>query len=167
MPNVFKGLNYILTSGQIRDVNNSLHTVTQFRLSVRDSSWKPASTVLSRRLLSEAVSNCTVPDNKILIKGGTTFINLFLEQVTQSLVSESGEIEVNPYTPWYDAWRETLWTCLELTDHDFTRHYLAALLVVSSSHTNPMEQFQHLNNQLQQLIVRSFFLNIWSSSLIV
>ena len=93
---IFKGLSYILTSGQIRDVNNSLHTVTQFRLSVRDSSWKPASTVLSRRLLSEAVSNCTVPDNKILIKGGITFINLFLELSFKHLFQNLEKLKSTP-----------------------------------------------------------------------
>lgn len=69
-------------------------------------------------------------------------------------------IEVNPHTPWYDSWRETLWSCLEMTDHDFTRHYLATLLVVSSSHPNPVEQFHQLNNQLNQLIVIAILKNI-------
>ena len=40
-----------------------------------------------------------------------------------------------------------------MTDHDFARHYLATLLVVSSSNPNPMEQFQQLNDQLTQLMV--------------
>jgi hypothetical protein len=35
-----------------------------------------------------------------------------------------------------------------MTDHDFARHDLATLLVVSSSLPNPMEQFQQLNDQL-------------------
>lgn len=44
-----------------------------------------------------------------------------------------------------------------MTDHDFARHYLATLLVVSSSHPNPMEQFQQLNDQLTQFMVFTIF----------
>ena len=40
-----------------------------------------------------------------------------------------------------------------MTEHDFMRHYLAALLVVSSSRANPLEQLQNLSDQLQQLTV--------------
>ena len=69
------------------------------------------------------------------------------------LTLDADSIEINPHTPWYDSWRETIWSCLEMTDHDFARHYLATLLVVSSSHPNPMEQFQQLNDQLTQLMV--------------
>ncbi|XP_059351867.1 trafficking protein particle complex subunit 8-like isoform X1 [Daphnia carinata] len=120
--------------GQIRDVNQALHSVTHFRLSVRDITWRPASSVLARRLLSEAVTNFPVNENKVAVIGG------------------ADPIEINPHTPWYDSWRETLWSCLDMTDHDFARHYLATLLVVSSSHPNPLEQFQQLNDQLTQLM---------------
>ena len=57
-------------SGQVRDVNNVVHPVTQFRISIRDSSWKPASSVLSRRLQTDAVSNFTYSDNVVIVNGG-------------------------------------------------------------------------------------------------
>lgn len=57
-------------TGQIRDVNQVLHSVTHFRLSVRDISWKPASSILARRLLSDAVTSYTVNENKVVINGG-------------------------------------------------------------------------------------------------
>ena len=45
-----------------------------------------------------------------------------------------------------------------MTEHDFTRHYVSTFLVVSSSHPNPMEQFQQLNDNLHQLMVFFFYL---------
>ena len=74
-----------------------------------------------------------------------------------NVLGSSSEISVNGIypTPWFDAWRETLMGCLEMTEHDFTRHYLASILVVSSSHPNPNDQFQQLNENLQQLIVNT------------
>ena len=56
--------------GQIRDVNQVLHPVTHFRLSVRDIMWKPASSILAKRLLSEAVTNFAVYENKVIVIGG-------------------------------------------------------------------------------------------------
>lgn len=51
-------------------MNQALHSVTHFRLSVRDISWRPASSVLARRLLAEAVTNFPVNENKIAVIGG-------------------------------------------------------------------------------------------------
>lgn len=62
--------NHYLPSGQIRDVNQVLHPVTHFRLSVRDISWRPASSILARRLLSEAVTSYAVNENKVVVIGG-------------------------------------------------------------------------------------------------
>lgn len=41
-----------------------------------------------------------------------------------------------------------------MTEHDFARHYQATFLVVSSSHSNPADQFQQLNDHLNQLMVK-------------
>ena len=51
-------------------MNNVVHQITQFRLSVRDVSWKPAVPALAKRLLSEAVSNYTLNDSKVTISTG-------------------------------------------------------------------------------------------------
>lgn len=132
-----------------------MHSVTHFRLSVRDISWKPASSILARRVLSDAITNFSVNENKFVINGGKILISI-TSTINNCTIAVADSVEINPHTPWYDSWRETLWNCLELTDHDFTRHYLATLLVVSSSHSNPMEQFQQLNDQLTQSMVLSF-----------
>jgi len=129
---------FLVISGQIRDVNNTLHTLSQLRLSVRDIAWKPVSPVLAKRLLAEAVSNYTTSDSKIAVATHT-----------------GKSLEINSGSPWFDSWRESLWSCLEMTEHDFTRHYVSTFLVVSSSHPNPIEQFQQLNENLQQLMVHN------------
>lgn len=73
-----------LHAGQVRDVNQFLHTVTHLRLSVRDITWKPAQAVLARRLLSDAVMNYpakAVSDSKVIINSGGNFmvqVNLIL-----------------------------------------------------------------------------------------
>lgn len=132
-----------IIAGQIRDVNNTLHTLSQLRLSVRDITWKPLPPVLAKRLLAEAVSNYSTNDCRITVT---------------TLTGKS--LEINSGSPWFDSWREALWSCLEMTEHDFTRHYISTFLVVSSSHPNPMEQFQQLNENLHQLMVL-FFLNLF------
>ena len=172
----------MIVPGQIRDVNNTLHTLTQLRLSVRDINWKPVSPVLSKLLLAEAASNYAMNDSKIPVTTGIVGIKMFSLElfiisngdtigmilfvyfniITLNLISElhdavsGNSFEINWGSPWFDSWREALWSCLEMTEHDFTRHYLATFLVVSSSHPNPIEQFQQLNENLQQLIVLIF-----------
>ncbi len=53
-------------------------------------------------------------------------------------------------TPWFDAWRELFIKVGYQDDHEFLKHYLSCIYVVSTSHLDPLDQFQKLILQQQQ-----------------
>lgn len=52
---------------------------------------------------------------------------------------------------WFEQWRETFLTVQFPADHEFTRHFLSCLIVLSSSDPNPLESAQHLTNKVQMM----------------
>jgi tetratricopeptide (TPR) repeat protein len=51
---------------------------------------------------------------------------------------------VNATTPWFEAYRRMFFEQSRQSDHEFLFHYVACILVVSSSHPNPIEGFANL-----------------------
>lgn len=62
----------------------------------------------------------------------------------QTLKIAKYELEVPVNTPWFEAWRETFFRLQLPSDHEFTRHFLACMIVVSSSDHNPVETMANL-----------------------
>ncbi|XP_077439966.1 trafficking protein particle complex subunit 8 isoform X3 [Vanacampus margaritifer] len=54
-------------------------------------------------------------------------------------------------TPWFEAYRENFLQSMPASDHEFLNHYLACLLVVSSSETVPVEQFAKLSQEQHRI----------------
>lgn len=67
--------------------------------------------------------------------------------------NNSDQVEIPMHVPWFDNWRETFFQVQFPSDHEFTRHYLACIFVISSSENEPLEALntliQHVNT-LQQ-----------------
>lgn len=60
-------------------------------------------------------------------------------------------IEIPSSNFWFDEWREIFFTVQFPSDHEFTRHLLACLIVVSSSDSNPVEQAHHLTKKVKMM----------------
>lgn len=50
---------------------------------------------------------------------------------------------------WFEQWRETFLTVQFPADHEFTRHFLSCLIVLSSSDPHPLDSAQQLTKQVQ------------------
>uniref|UniRef100_A0A8C8K811 Trafficking protein particle complex 8 n=1 Tax=Oncorhynchus tshawytscha TaxID=74940 RepID=A0A8C8K811_ONCTS len=54
-------------------------------------------------------------------------------------------------TPWFEAYRESFLQSMPASDHEFLNHYLACLLVVSSSEAVPVEKFLKLSQEQHRI----------------
>ena len=63
------------------------------------------------------------------------------------------------YTPWFDTWMKLYLQTLPVVDHEFLRHSLGVIFVVSTKCKQPVEAFRQLSGRnyfllvLNQLIV--------------
>lgn len=95
---------------------------------------KPPQTALARKYLSSAVSNAPMPRLQTLNVGDR-------------------ELEIPSTVPWFDAWRETFMQVQYPSDHEYTKHFIACFLVVSSNDNNPVESMINLMQSLNQMQV--------------
>jgi hypothetical protein len=80
---------------------------------------------VTKKILSDTVSSCHVPSD-------------------QGATITAGDVRVNATTPWFEAYRRMFFEQSRQSDHEFLFHYVACILVVSSSHPNPIEGFANL-----------------------
>jgi len=60
------------------------------------------------------------------------------------------ELDVPISVPWFEAWRETFLSVQFPSDHEFTKHLLACMIVVSTTEDSPLEKIQSMGAQLHQ-----------------
>ena len=64
---------------------------------------------------------------------------------TQNIDNERYQMNVNVSCPWFEAFRDTITSLASQKPHEFINHCLSCLLVVSSSHPNPLDEFSKLS----------------------
>lgn len=109
-------------------------SVRGLRLNVCDVEWRPPQTLLARKMLNEVVSNNVQCDD--------------LKTVT---LSDGSKYEIAGSNPWFEEWREILFSMQFPSDHEFTRHLLACLIVISSADANPVEQANQLTKKVRMM----------------
>uniref|UniRef100_A0A3Q3BIP9 Trafficking protein particle complex subunit 8 n=1 Tax=Kryptolebias marmoratus TaxID=37003 RepID=A0A3Q3BIP9_KRYMA len=126
--------------GHVRDPNNQLQMVKNLRICVNNlvSSPIPSSCSLSPsqyRLLGEVVLSSQPSEG------------------AQATVVKTGDYSLNlsGTTPWFEAYRDNFLQLMPALDHEFLNHYLACLLVVSSTETVPLEQFLKLSQEQHRI----------------
>lgn len=60
-------------------------------------------------------------------------------------------IEIPASNFWFEEWREIFFMVQFPSDHEFTRHLLACLIVVSSSDTSPVDQAHQLTKKVKMM----------------
>lgn len=60
-------------------------------------------------------------------------------------------IEIPSSCAWFEEWREIFFMVQFPSDHEFTRHLVACLIVVSSADANPVEQAHHLTKKVKMM----------------
>ncbi|KAL1475867.1 hypothetical protein MTO96_019091 [Rhipicephalus appendiculatus] len=103
----------------------------KLHINVRDLNSPVPQLAAAKKLLNDSVANVQPPLNEnaaslTKIKAGS--YNL--------LVSTS--------TPWFYSYRDAFFRVLPPLEHDFTRHFLACIFVVSSEHGSPEEELEKM-----------------------
>uniref|UniRef100_A0A4W5L065 Trafficking protein particle complex subunit 8 n=1 Tax=Hucho hucho TaxID=62062 RepID=A0A4W5L065_9TELE len=131
----------LTSEGHMRDPNNQVQVVKNLRISVNNVVTRPsvpASGVpghAHRRLLSEVVLTCQPAE------GG----------VANVITAGDYDLNISATTPWFEAYRESFLQSMPASDHEFLNHYLACLLVVSSSEAVPVEKFLKLSQEQHRI----------------
>lgn len=76
------------------------------------------------------------------------------EQCDRTTVVTIGNInlEIPLSVSWFEAWRDMFLNVQYPSDHEFTKHFLACMIVISTSDENPLEKIQQMAMQLHQNI---------------
>uniref|UniRef100_A0A3Q1HHJ5 Trafficking protein particle complex 8 n=1 Tax=Anabas testudineus TaxID=64144 RepID=A0A3Q1HHJ5_ANATE len=130
----------LTSEGHIRDPNNQVQVVKNLRICVNNMMICPntvsgALSATQRRLLNEVVLSCQPQEGAL------------------SSVITAGDYNLNfsATTPWFEAYRENFLQSMPASDHEFLNHYLACLLVVSSTEAVPVEQFLKLSQEQHRI----------------
>ncbi|KAM3876034.1 trafficking protein particle complex subunit 8 [Diretmus argenteus] len=158
----------LTSEGHIRDPSNQVQAVKNLRISVNNVVTRPtpASGALSpaqRRLLSEVVLSNQPPEGGVanVITAGDHDLNFsdrslkasvpWYSAWRETLLELSTSKHYTATTPWFEAYRENFLQSMPASDHEFLNHYLACLLVVSSSEAVPVEQFLKLSQEQHRI----------------
>ncbi|CAF0821694.1 unnamed protein product [Rotaria sordida] len=123
-----------------RDPSNTLIVLKNLRLEIKDYNSLPPQNTLAKKLLNDCVFNA-------LTNGSTSN--------EREIDTEQYQLHIQNTTPWFDAWRDCFLRIAYSGDHEFLKNYLACIMVVSTSHLDPIDAFSklvQLQNQQQQQI---------------
>ncbi|XP_056646298.1 trafficking protein particle complex subunit 8 [Diorhabda sublineata] len=114
-----------------KDPTGFTNTIRNLKLTFLDILWRPPQTHIARKLLNSSVSNASDCKNNFVQVG-------------------RHNLEVPSNTPWFESWRDTFLRVQYPSDHEFTKHFLACILVATSAENNLEEAFDSLTQRLNQ-----------------
>lgn len=116
-------------AGYIKDPQGTTVAIRSLQLSIRDVNYSPPEPNVARKLLNESV-NSMYSERKHVVRTGSI------------------DLDIPTSVPWFEAWRDTF-LCVQFpSDHEFTKHFLACMIVVSTADENPLEKAQQMGAQL-------------------
>ncbi|XP_022096139.1 trafficking protein particle complex subunit 8-like isoform X2 [Acanthaster planci] len=133
MVEMIRPFSRLTNEAHIRDPSGQLHPVRNLRLILKEMNQQPLSVSLMRRMLEESVNRCQPPP----VDGNRGNV----------ITVGSYDLQIGASTAWYETYRDVFLELLTPSDHEFIHHYVACMLVVSTSHADPMDQFAKLSQQ--------------------
>ncbi|XP_076991817.1 trafficking protein particle complex subunit 8 isoform X4 [Tamandua tetradactyla] len=119
----------------MRDPNNQLHIIKNLKITVSNIITQPPQPGAIRKLLSDVVS-ASQPAEGL---------------VANVITVGDYDLNISATTPWFESYRETFLQSMPASDHEFLNHYLACMLVASSSEAEPVEQFSKLSQEQHRI----------------
>lgn len=121
------------------------------QLSLQSLQQNPLPTNVARKILNYVVSSA--------------------EEQPLSKIDLQNNISVNipTMTPWFERWRETFLAVQYPSDHEFTRHFVACMIVVSSDEANILTSIENTLKillQLQNQVAPQRFPKFFSSNIL-
>lgn len=118
---------HLASEAHIRDPSGVVHSVKNWRIRLVEMSATHPPQHVVNKLLSEVVSR-------------TQPLNTDPSTLTP-------EAQARASAPWFEAFRDCFFQLVKPSDHEFIRHFLACLIVVSSHHPDPMNAFATMSSQ--------------------
>ena len=113
----------------IKDPDGVNHAIANLSLTFQDFGKDP-SKAIGPRLLNETVASITEEP-----------------LVSRAFPNRAVQLEAPGFTPWFDTWTKLYLQSIPCVEHEFLRHHLGCVFVVSSNvKEDPIEQ---LNNLVQ------------------
>ncbi|XP_061385966.1 trafficking protein particle complex subunit 8 isoform X3 [Danaus plexippus] len=132
LPELLQPFTQLDWEGQIREPGGNFCSIRNLNLVIRDVLWKPLQPTEARRQLNNAVLH-NYDEKTVIMKIDTQIF------------------DVPQATPWFDAWRETYLEVQFPSDHEFTKHFLACIIVATTFEDDIVETYNTLNQQYAQL----------------
>ncbi|KAK9497990.1 hypothetical protein O3M35_003881 [Rhynocoris fuscipes] len=130
---MIKPFTKIAVDGQLKDPSGAMVPIKNLRVSFTDVKTKPPPLPVARSYFNQVI-NCFIHDRTSTVNVG------------------GYELDIPICAPWYDAWRDTFLQVQYPADHEFTKHYIGALLVASSEEENPCDRLQQMYLAIQDMI---------------
>ncbi|XP_005372804.1 PREDICTED: trafficking protein particle complex subunit 8 isoform X2 [Chinchilla lanigera] len=132
---LLKPFSRLTSEGHMRDPNNQLHIIKNLKIAVSNIITQPPQPGAIRKLLNDVVSGCQPAEGL----------------VANVITAGDYDLNISATTPWFESYRETFLQSMPASDHEFLNHYLACMLVASSSEAEPMEQFSKLSQEQHRI----------------
>lgn len=126
----------LTSEAHIRDPAGQPHSIHNLRLIISEMNTQAPSVAIHKKLCHDAVQNSQLPPT---------------EGRANVLTVGSYDLQISASTPWYEAYRESVLQNMPASDHEYIRHFVACMLVVSTGHADPMDQFVKLSQQQHHL----------------
>ncbi|XP_077208643.1 trafficking protein particle complex subunit 8 isoform X6 [Paroedura picta] len=147
----------------MRDPNNQLHIIKNLKIAVNNIITQPPQPGAIRKLLNDVVTVSQPAEGLVanVITAGDYDLNISDRSVKASvpwysswkdtLMGLNTSTFYSATTPWFEAYRESFLQSMPASDHEFLNHYVACMLVVSSSEPEPVEQFLKLSQEQHRI----------------
>ncbi|KRT81734.1 hypothetical protein AMK59_5774 [Oryctes borbonicus] len=120
------------TEAHYKDLNGGAVSLRNFKISLQDINYRPPQPVLARKFLNASVND--ISESRL----HTVSIGDYTLQVPYSV-------------PWFEAWRDTFLQVQFPSDHEFTKHFIACMLIVSTTDDNPVRMMVDLSQKVNDL----------------
>ncbi|XP_023365983.1 trafficking protein particle complex subunit 8 isoform X4 [Otolemur garnettii] len=132
---LLKPFSRLTSEVHMRDPNNQLHIIKNLKIAVSNIITQPPQPGAIRKLLNDVVSGSQPAEGL----------------VANVITAGDYDLNISATTPWFESYRETFLQSMPASDHEFLNHYLACMLVASSSEAEPVEQFSKLSHEQHRI----------------
>ena len=115
------------TDVTMKDVDGQNHNVASLNLILQDWKKDPHRSV-STKLMLDRISEENCDEREMITK--------HFDKVS---------LDAPGYTPWFDIWMKYYLQTLPVVEHEFIKHSLGCIFIVSTSSAHPLETFRTLS----------------------
>nr|XP_022915433.1 trafficking protein particle complex subunit 8 [Onthophagus taurus] len=120
------------TEAHYKDPTGNVVSIRNFKINLQDINFRPPQPTLARKFLNSSVSEA--PDVRFQNNNVGEYI-----------------LHVPTSVPWFEQWRDTFLQVQFPSDHEFTKHFVACMLVISSCDENPVRTMIDLAQKVNDL----------------